>query len=265
MEDKIMANEKKTNKKVDEAQNLAKKFLQGKARAKRFLVIAQKEFNGLEELRKQKHQRLREAQKKLDSFDDNDDILNVLAGMEPKRDEAKFQAEASKCLFELLAMIHKSGDDQEQKTSELPTLREQIDKINPSATLFEILKKITVYDEKDKILLIDGKALYTRICKRIEEQEKHLADARITYAELEANVNAEIAKKEAEAVAKAEAKKAEAEAKKTEVESKKNEKEKSKTAKKNNIDDKTATADKTAEASSEADEKKATADKEKNE
>ena len=199
-----MADEKNGKENLTEeqiaAQKVAKRFLQAKSKALRAKATAQKEVKQWEEIHQKRQEKLLEAEKALESFKENDDILKSLAGLETVKNKAKYRDQAASCLFELLDMIRKSDDKEQkseqqetsEKTNVLPTLHEQIEKINPAGKLFEILKESTTYDEKTKILSIDGKTLYTMIGKRLAEQDKLMDDAKATYATLEATVEAEL-------------------------------------------------------------------------
>ena len=189
-----MADEEKKGKEVlTDAQKAAKAFLKAKAKAVREKAVAQKEVDDLKELRTKRQKKLREAEQALESFK-NDDILLALAGLEKEKDEKAYKEAAAECLFALLAKIHKS-DDKEQvndKANEKPSLQEQIQKLNPSVKLFEILKEVAAYDEKTKRLSIDVIEFYTQIGDRIKEQNKLIEKAKTTYKELEATVEAEV-------------------------------------------------------------------------
>lgn len=183
-----MVEEIKTNEKTNEmslaAQRVAKRFIEGRKKAQRAKQEAQEELNGLKELRKKRQAKLRDAQKVLKQFDDDNNVLLVMAGLDIKKDEAVYQKQAATCLFALLGKIRKDS----QEKANVPSLQEMIDKLIPAELLFNILEKTAVYDDKTKELVIDGKTLYTMICDRVKEQNQRLEKARINLKKLEENM-----------------------------------------------------------------------------
>ena len=183
-----MVEEIKTNEKTNEmslaAQRVAKRFIEGRKKAQRAKQEAQEELNGLKELRKKRQAKLRDAQKVLKQFDDDNNVLLVMAGLDIKKDESVYQKQAATCLFALLGKIRKDS----QEKGNVPSLQEMIDKLIPAELLFDILEKVAVFDDKTKILSIDGKTLYTMICDRVKEQNQRLEEARINLKKLEENM-----------------------------------------------------------------------------
>ena len=183
-----MVEEIKTNEKTNgmslAAQRVAKRFIEGRKRAQLAKQVAQEELNGLKELRKKRQAKLRDAQKVLKQFDDDNNVLLVMAGLDIKKDEAVYQKQASACLFALLGKIRKDS----QEKGNVPSLQEMIDKLIPAELLFDFLEKVAVFDDKTKILSIDGKTLYTMICDRVKEQNQRLEKARINLKKLEENM-----------------------------------------------------------------------------
>lgn len=183
-----MVEEIKTNEKTNgmslAAQRVAKRFIEGRKRAQLAKQAAQDELNGLKELRKKRQAKLRDAQKVLKQFDDDNNVLLVMAGLDIKKDEAVYQKQAATCLFALLGKIRKDS----QEKGNVPSLQEMIDKLIPAELLFDILEKVAVFDDKTKILSIDGKTLYTMICDRVKEQNQRLEEARINLKKLEENM-----------------------------------------------------------------------------
>lgn len=180
-----MVEEIKTNEKTNgmslAAQRVAKRFIEGRKKAQRAKQEAQEELNGLKELRKKRQAKLRDAQKVLKQFDDDNNVLLVMAGLDIKKDESVYQKQAATCLFALLGKIRKDS----QEKGNVPSLQEMIDKLIPAELLFDILEKVAVFDDKTKILSIDGKTLYTMICDRVKEQNQRLEKARMNLKKLE--------------------------------------------------------------------------------
>ena len=177
-----MVEEIKTNEMSLAAQRVAKRFIEGRKKAQRAKQEAQDELNGLKELRKKRQAKLRDAQKVLKQFDDDNDVLMAIAGLDIKKDEAVYQKQAATCLFALLGKIRK---DSSLEKANVPSLQEMIDKLIPAELLFDILEKVAVFDDKTKILSIDGKMLYTMICDRVKEQNQRLEEARKNLKKLE--------------------------------------------------------------------------------
>ena len=179
-----MSEEIKTNEMSLVAQRVAKRFIEGRKKAQRAKQEAQEELNGLKELRKKRQAKLRDAQKVLKQFDDDNNVLLVMAGLDMKKDEVVYQKQAATCLFALLGKIRKDN----QEKANVPSLQEMIDKLIPAELLFDILEKVAVFDDKTKILSIDGKMLYTMICDRVKEQNQRLEEARMNLKKLEENM-----------------------------------------------------------------------------
>ena len=192
-----MADEKNSNEKLTEeqkaAQKVAKAFLKAKAKAVREKATAQKEVKQVAEIRKKRQARLREAEKALESFKENDDILKSLAGLEIKKDEKEYQEKAAECLFKLLAKIRKYKEQAvNDNANKKPTLQDLIAELNPANVFFTILENVAEYDENTKVLSIDCKNLYTQLGKRIEKQTELLTKAKTTSEDVEATVEAEV-------------------------------------------------------------------------
>ena len=164
--------------KMNDAQRAARRFLQGKMKAEKQKLVAEKEVERLKELRQKKFNELKKMEKNLSSFDDNTEILIAMAGMNVKEDEAKNRSNAGDCLYKLLGMFHRAN---ENKSNLLESCKE----LNPQEVLFEYIVKSASYNEQDRILSIDGKILFKLIRARVAEQKAMLDKAKADFVAME--------------------------------------------------------------------------------